>query len=62
MKVAVPPFQHSPMLGQFASSQTVLRLRLAARFLIHEYRSPPGNGTFSHGGFFADKAVIVVDT
>ena len=36
MKVAVPPFQHSPMLGQFASSQTVLRLRFAARFLIHE--------------------------
>jgi len=36
MKVAVPPFQHSPMFGQFASSQTVLSLSFAALFLIHE--------------------------
>jgi len=36
MKVAVPPFQHSPMFGQFASSQTVLKFSLVERLFIHE--------------------------
>ena len=57
MKVAVPPFQHSPIFGQLASSQTVLSLRLVTFFLIQEKRPPPGKGTFNHGGFFVDNLV-----
>ena len=50
MKVAVPPPQHSPMLGQRASSHTVWSLSVRARALMRLYRSPPGIFTFSHEG------------
>lgn len=40
--VAVPvlPFQHSPMLGHCASSQTVASLRPPSCPLRYSYRSP----------------------
>ena len=50
MKVAVPLLQHSPILGQCASSQTVCSPSSLAWCLIQVYRSPPGARTFSHGG------------
>src|SRR6185503_15952961 len=51
MIVAVPLFQHSPMLGQIDSSQTVARRcsRTVAR--RRSKRSPLGNRAFSHFGF-----------
>ena len=50
MKVAVPLLQHSPILGQCASSHTVCSPSSLAWCLIQVYRSPPGARTFSHGG------------
>jgi hypothetical protein len=44
MKVAVFWFQHSPMLGQWADSQTVCRLRSRASFLRLWKVSPMGAG------------------
>jgi len=49
MNVAVPgpsrPDQHSPMLGQFASSHTVWRSRSRRRSLISVNRDPDGGAT-----------------
>jgi len=50
IKVAVPPLQHSPMLGQRASSQTVESFSSRARERMRLYRSPPGILTLSQGG------------
>lgn len=46
-----PPDQHSPRLGQRASSQTVWRLRSLSFFLILAYLEPPGIVSFIHLGF-----------
>lgn len=50
--VAVPlsPPQHSPMLGHFASSQTVLNLRSRRSFLMAVYDLPVGMGCFRKDG------------
>ncbi len=53
MKVAVFWFQHSPMLGQWADSQTVCRLRSRASFLRAWKVSPMGARAFSHSGLRA---------
>ena len=50
MKVAVPLFQHSPMFGQRASSQTVASFCPCDCSLIQLKRAPPGKRTLSHGG------------
>ena len=55
MKVAVPRSQHSPTLGQFASSQTVCRRSPWICALSSRYFGPPGAGTFSHGGLRSRK-------
>ena len=51
------PFQHSPMLGQRASSHTVLRLSFRRSFLIWVNLSPPGRVRFSQSGFRAFSCV-----
>ena len=48
--VAVPPPQHSPTLGQLASSQTVCRFSSRRVRLTCSYRPPPGMRTFSQSG------------
>jgi hypothetical protein len=48
--VACSPFQHSPMLGQRASWQTVFRPRLRVRPFRRLCASPPGSGTLSQAG------------
>src|ERR1700691_4853457 len=50
MKVAVLWFQHSPMLGQWADSQTVCRLRSRASFLSEWKVSPLGARALSQAG------------
>src|ERR1700735_1243833 len=50
MNVAVLWFQHSPMLGHWALSQTVWRLRSRASFLRLWKVSPPGALALSHSG------------
>ena len=50
MKVAVPDPQHSPMLGQCASSQTVWRPLARTSRLTLVYSPMPGARTFSHRG------------
>mmetsp|Transcript_20009 Transcript_20009/g.53282 ORF Transcript_20009/g.53282 Transcript_20009/m.53282 type:complete len:270 (+) Transcript_20009:2297-3106(+) len=56
MRVAVPPPQHSPMLGHRASSQTVERPRRRASARSREYSGEsswsPAGRTLSHLGFF----------
>ena len=49
MKVAVPAFQHSPMFGQRASSQTVCRPCSRMSRCSFWCRSPAGKRTFSRG-------------
>ena len=51
MNVAVPPSQHSPMLGQRASSQTVCRPRSRSVLVKRATVGPDGIGTFSQSGF-----------
>src|SRR3954453_104122 len=53
MNVAVPRSQHSPTLGQLASSQTVCRLSAPIIDFSRRYVGPPGVGTFSQGGLRA---------
>jgi hypothetical protein len=50
MKVAVPLSQHSPMLGQAASSHTVWRPSPSIRFFSSRNFGPPGALTLNHGG------------
>src|SRR5205814_2974009 len=50
MKVAVRWFQHSPILGHCADSQTVCRPRLRASFLRLWKFSPTGALALSHSG------------
>ena len=50
MNVAVPWCQHSPMLGQCASSQTVCSLSSRIRPLGAGSLASPGARTFSHSG------------
>src|SRR5580700_5691267 len=50
MKVAVLWFQHSPMLGQCADSQTVFRPRSRASFFSAWKFSPTGARAFSQSG------------
>jgi hypothetical protein len=45
-----PPPQHSPMLGQRASSQTVDSLSSRSLDLMAVYLSPPGMARFSQSG------------
>jgi hypothetical protein len=47
-----PPFQHSPMLGHCASSQTVFRLSRESDSFTCSYLSPCGALCLSHPGFF----------
>src|SRR6516164_2320731 len=59
IRVAVPAFQHSPMLGHFASSHTVAR-----RYSLTSARTalnpdPVGALAFSHGGLRPVAAVGV---
>ena len=49
--VAVPPFQHSPMLGQRASWQTVAKFSSLNRSFKWWKRSPAGAWTFNQRGF-----------
>src|SRR5580692_11461690 len=51
MKVADFWFQHSPILGHWADSQTVCRFSSRASFLRLWKVSPPGALAFSHAGF-----------
>ena len=51
MKVAVLWFQHSPMLGQWADSQTVCRPSSRVSFLSAWKVSPMGARAFSQTGF-----------
>ena len=48
-----PPPQHSPMLGQRASSHTVCSLSSRSFALMSTYLSPPGTVRFSQSGFRA---------
>ena len=50
MMVAVPAFQHSPMLGHFASSHTVLKRCSRTIFFTALNSAPVANGARSHGG------------
>src|SRR5918999_3000928 len=50
MNVAVRLFQHSPMFGQRASSQTVWRFKSRMVSLISRYPSPSGTRALSHSG------------
>ena len=50
MNVAVPCSQHSPMLGQAASSQTVFSSWLSIMRFSSRKRAPPGARTLNHGG------------
>ncbi len=50
MMVPVPAFQHSPMLGHLASSQTVARRCSRTTFLTAVNPSPPGARARSQGG------------
>src|SRR4051794_6667968 len=50
MNVAVPRDQHSPMFGQAASAQTVLRFSSLMSDFSSRYFSPPGGGTLNHAG------------
>src|SRR5215204_7593585 len=50
MNVAVRLFQHSPMFGQRASSQTVWRFKPRMVCLISRYPSPAGALALSHSG------------
>jgi hypothetical protein len=50
-KVAVPLLKHSPMLGQDASSQTVLRLKSRKTSLTVPTRSHWGALTLNQSGF-----------
>ena len=59
--VAVPSAQHSPMLGQRASSQTVCRSRLRKVSFRALWRSPPGARTLSHAGLGANRPGGAVD-
>jgi hypothetical protein len=45
-----PPFQHSPIFGHLASSQTVLRFNSLNVFFNSVYFSPVGIGALSHDG------------
>src|ERR1700709_1267785 len=53
MKVAAFWFQHSPMLGHCALSQTVWRFRSRASFFRLWNVSPTGARALSHSGFLA---------
>ena len=50
IRVAVPAFQHSPMLGHLASSQTVASRCSRTRPLTRANPAPVGARAFSHGG------------
>ena len=50
ISVAVPAFQHSPMFGHFASSQTVARRCSRTVCRTSSNRTPAGIGARSHGG------------
>src|SRR6266545_3982729 len=50
MKVAVRSSQHSPMLGQWASSQTECRFHRRISPFRRRKVGPPGARTLSHGG------------
>src|SRR5439155_16961213 len=50
MNVAVASSQHSPMLGQCASSQTEWRFHSRSRLLRRMWLGPPGARTLSHAG------------
>lgn len=60
MKVAVPRSQHSPMFGQAASWQTVLRPSAAIWFFSSRYFSPPGALTLNHSGLRSRKGRVSV--
>lgn len=47
-----PPFQQSPMLGHWASSQTVWRFNRERESLTSSNLSPCGALCFSHAGFW----------
>src|SRR3989338_933670 len=51
MKVAVPPLQHSAILGQWASWHTVNRVFLLTRSLMRMNCSVVGGFIFSQSGF-----------
>src|SRR5437867_2450097 len=53
MIVAVPPPQHSPTFGQWASSHTVWRSRDRRSPFRRTYVSPAGGRTRSHSGFLS---------
>src|SRR5213594_2892037 len=53
MNVAARWSQHSPMLGQWASSHTVWSFRSLRRSRTPTNVAPPGAFTLSHGGFRA---------
>src|SRR5581483_3895979 len=55
MNVAVPRSQHSPTLGQFASSHTVCSPSAWIACFRRRYVGPPGAGTFSQGGLRSRK-------
>src|ERR1700734_1467588 len=63
MKVAVLWFQHSPMLGQWADSQTVWRLRSRASFLSAWKVSPTRARALSQASDWASGATasLIVD-
>jgi hypothetical protein len=46
----LPPPQHSPILGHFASSQTVCNPKPRKSFLIALYDAPVGIGCFKNEG------------
>src|SRR5687767_6501586 len=57
--VAVPSRQHSPTLGQRASSQTVCRSRARKVDFSLWYASPPGARTRSQGGLGAKAGLVL---
>jgi hypothetical protein len=61
MNVAVPDDQHSPMLGQRASSQTVASEFFLRMLLMRMNVSPPGARTLSQDGFLGDLVLAVLD-
>ena len=50
INVAVPEFQHSPILGHLASSQTVWSFSCLSKLASFIKEGPPGMGTLNHFG------------
>jgi hypothetical protein len=59
MNVAVPPLQHSAMLGQCASAQTVVSLFMRIKAAVSAYSEVVGGLIFSHSGFFKDSCSVL---